>query len=282
MIDIDGYLEWAKRRRNERTLELHKKVLGYYDRFLKMMEIDNSPKSVDEWLTILYKRKLQPETIYTYFEVVKQYYKYTGRYDEIIKIEAPRPDESKYEDIRYLKPFELERLVDECNYLRDKAILAVLCDLGLRRSELQALNVTDVDLKESIIVVNRMKRRGKMKRARVLIRSNKTFEILTDYIEYRKTLVSDSNALFLNMDDKRLMSKGIYYIVKKWSKTILGEDINPHMLRHSVASQIVEATGSLKIAAEYLGTTTRNADRYAHIAPAQLTNVLPEAFVGGV
>jgi integrase/recombinase XerC len=279
MLDIDGYLGWARRRRNEVTLRLHTRVLRYFQGFLTATGGTVSAETVDAYLMSLYDRGLRPNSVYTYFEVIKQYFKYIGRYEEIMRVEPPRPDVAEYQEVVFLSVQEAAALVRGCPVLRDRAMLAILCDLGLRRGELALLDIKDVDLRNGYISVRRLKRRGQMRVDRVGIRSALTRDILEEYLVWRRGLPSkDRTALFLNSRGARASPKTVYRVVTVWGDRVLQRHVHPHMLRHTVASQIVSQTGSLKVVADYIGTTAKNAERYSHMTSEDIAARLADPY----
>ena len=114
------------------------------------------------------------------------------------------------------------------NALRDYAICLTLTRTGLRVSELVGLNVRDMDLDS----------------------------VLTEYLEYRKTLLVDptEQALFLNTFGKykgtRLSVRSVEKLVKKYATTGAPSTrgkITPHKLRATYATDMLMATHDISL-----------------------------------
>lgn len=127
---------------------------------------------------------------------------------------------------------------------RDLALLRLLHDLGLRRAEVVALDVGDVDLLKGQIQV-----RGKGKLQDVpLSLPAPTRAALADWIAHRP---GGPGPLFCRLDNgarraagRRLTGDGLYKLVSAMGKAagIRGR-VRPHGLRHQAITQALDATG---------------------------------------
>ena len=133
--------------------------------------------------------------------------------------------------------------------IRDKAMAELLYSSGLRLSELCGLNVDSVSVKErSCRVV------GKGNKTRDLPVGEKAIQSLRDWLLVRKNISSDANkALFLNKNGKRISTRSVQLRLERLSKKRGLPMVNPHMLRHSFASHILESSGDLRAVQEMLG-----------------------------
>lgn len=133
--------------------------------------------------------------------------------------------------------------------IRDKAIAELLYSSGLRLSELCGLNLKGISIKERTCRVI-----GKGNRARDLPIGEKAIQALRDWVLIRKTINIDNNeALFLNKNGKRLSTRSVQLRLEKLSKKRGLPMVNPHMLRHSFASHLLESSGDLRAVQEMLG-----------------------------
>lgn len=152
--------------------------------------------------------------------------------------------------------------------LRDQAILELLYYTGMRAQELVSLNLQDFDNNRRIIRVT-----GKGDKERLLPFTESCRFVILKYIkELRPTLASRakqlSNALFLNKDGGRLTTRGLEYILNKVEeKTGQFLGLHPHILRHSLASHLLENGADLIVIQELLGHTSLNATQiYTHVS----------------
>ena len=133
--------------------------------------------------------------------------------------------------------------------IRDKAMVELLYSSGLRLSELCGLNMESISIKErSCRVV------GKGKKTRDLPVGEKAIQSLRDWLLVRENISSDTNkALFLNKNGKRISTRSVQLRLERLSKKRGLPMVNPHMLRHSFASHILESSGDLRAVQEMLG-----------------------------
>ena len=136
--------------------------------------------------------------------------------------------------------------------IRDKAIAELLYSSGLRLSEICKLDLEEVDLKERTCVVT-----GKGNKTRMVPVGTKAIQSLRDWIIYRNELLeskeTQTNALFLNNKGSRISARSIQLRLEKLCLQRGLPGINPHMLRHSFASHVLESSGDLRAVQEMLG-----------------------------
>ena len=133
--------------------------------------------------------------------------------------------------------------------IRDKAMVELLYSSGLRLSELCSLNMDSISVRErSCRVV------GKGNKTRDLPVGEKAIQSMRDWLLVRKNISSDANkALFLNKNGKRISTRSVQLRLERLSKKRGLPMVNPHMLRHSFASHILESSGDLRAVQEMLG-----------------------------
>ncbi len=139
---------------------------------------------------------------------------------------------------------EGERKYWEKTKLRDKAILVLFVTYGLRLSELEQLNISSFNF-------NRGEFRIYRKRAKeVVMPINKTCEaVVKDYIENERSVNSllddeHKDALFLSLQNKRMTTRAIRNLVKKYTSIVLGTSrengYSPHKLRATAATSLIQ------------------------------------------
>ena len=121
---------------------------GMRDRFL-----EPSSKDIIQGLKIQKDRGLSEWTIEGYKSSIKKFYKYLGK-NEVVQIEA-----LKYRNTRKINykrksdfniPYEqLDLLIQACDNARDRAIISLLFDTGIRIGELITLKIKDVEITEA-------------------------------------------------------------------------------------------------------------------------------------
>ncbi|MHC5248729.1 tyrosine-type recombinase/integrase [Enterococcus sp. LJL90] len=133
---------------------------------------------------------------------------------------------------------------------RDKAILEVMINLGLRISEVSNLNIQDYN--EGHILIH-----GKNNKERLLFLTSQTSkEIFDTYLKYRVDFIptEDESAFFLNKYGKRISIYGISNIFNKYKKLAQINSLStPHYLRHSFATNLLNNGANLRDIQELLG-----------------------------
>ena len=136
--------------------------------------------------------------------------------------------------------------------LRDTAIITLFLGTGIRISELVGLNLDDVDLTSNSFVVTR-----KGGNRAVLYFNNEVASALSDYINQRSNDIyvdKSENALFLSLQDKRISTRTVQELVKKYAKIISPlKHITPHKLRSTFGTHLYRQTGDIYIVADCLG-----------------------------
>ena len=73
-------------------------------------------------------------------------------------------------------------------------------------------------------------------------------------MDYRETLNADTNALFLSLQKKRICTRAVQNLVKKYSLTVNPlKKITPHKLRSTYGTNLYRETKDIYIVADVLG-----------------------------
>lgn len=140
---------------------------------------------------------------------------------------------------------EHEKKYWEKTKLRDKAILVLFLTYGLRLSELEQLNISSFNFSRGDFKIYR--KRGKES----MMPINRSVEIVVkDYIDNeRNPEASDEEALFLSLQGKRITSRAIRDLVKKYTSIALStsrkDGYSPHKLRATAATSLIGRGNSI-------------------------------------
>ena len=136
--------------------------------------------------------------------------------------------------------------------VRDKAMAELLYSSGLRLSEVCKLDLQDLDVKERTCGVV-----GKGNKTRIVPVGRKAIQAIRDWFMYRSELIESkgttTDAIFLNNKGIRISSRSVQLRLEKLCLQRGVPGINPHMLRHSFASHVLESSGDLRAVQEMLG-----------------------------
>ncbi|MEO1099722.1 MAG: tyrosine-type recombinase/integrase, partial [Bacteroidota bacterium] len=141
--------------------------------------------------------------------------------------------------------------------LRDKAMLAVFYDCGLRRTEGVSLDISDIHYDNRLLEV----RKGKGGKARFVPLSKTTQDHLQNYhFEGRPILLRRANeeAFFLNQLGSRMTGNTFNKRLKSLQQysddaSLRQMNLHLHILRHSIATHLLFQGMSLEKVAQFLG-----------------------------
>ena len=154
---------------------------------------------------------------------------------------------------------------------RDRAILELLYSSGLRRSELAALNVGDVDFVSGFVRVM-----GKGSRERLVPVGRTALTCLRDYLRQRGPGSSKGESpLFVNSRGLRLSDAGVAFLLKGWLRRAGWlKPVTPHALRHSFATHLLNSGCDLRSVQEMLGhKSLATTQIYTHVSLEKLKEV---------
>ncbi len=160
--------------------------------------------------------------------------------------------------------------------VRDRAMWELLYSSGLRLSELVALDVGDLWLDRALVRV----RAGKGGKDRVLPVGRCAREAMGAWLGIRETWADpQETALFVNRQGKRMSGRGVQWRLTQWGRRLgFGRPLHPHLIRHSFASHLLEASGDLRAVQELLGhADIATTQIYTHLDFQYLAKVYDQA-----
>ena len=156
---------------------------------------------------------------------------------------------------------------------RDFALISLLLGTGMRISECVGINMNDIDFKNNSVKVVR-----KGGNESTLYFNEEVQETLLDYIaqrEQQKKKSEKEEALFLSNQGKRITTRSVQNIVKKYARIVIpAKKISPHKLRSTYATSLYQETGDIYLVADALGHSDVNTTKkhYAAINENQRKN----------
>jgi integrase/recombinase XerC len=183
------------------------------------------------------------------------------------------------------KPLPKQLNVDEMHQLldikdndllaiRDKAMMELMYSCGLRLSELANLNIKSIQPDGQLRVI------GKGNKERLLPIGRIALEALNIWQKIRPELAtSDEQALFVSMLKNRIGTRQIAKRMKLWAtRQNLEQSVNPHKLRHSFATHVLESSSDLRGVQELLGHANLSTTQvYTHLNFQHLAHVYDSA-----
>jgi site-specific recombinase XerD len=214
------------------------------------------------------KGRLSPVTINKTLKNLRQFFTWAKREALIDVNPTDRLDMPKHGKRlpKALKPFQVMRLLQTPMDEREKAIIFLLLDSGLRLSEMTNLDLTDVDLVGTTVLV----RAGKGDKDRLCVFSLRTADVLKEWLKVRKAPEAVTT-FFVDYKQQRLRPQAAYRLIKHIGKRAQLDTMHPHTLRHSMATMYLDNGGAIQDLSALLGhTTLAMTMKYVSISTASL------------
>lgn len=159
--------------------------------------------------------------------------------------------------------------------LRDKLVLLLFYEAGLRRSELLALDDCDVDLDQCRIKVT-----GKRNKVRLIPFGGELFGLIKTYLSERQLVFGTSGGAFiLSNKGTRMSESSVYLLVRNLLSEVTGvKKRSPHVLRHSFATAMLNGGADLESVKELLGhSDLATTQVYTHSTFDELKSIYKQA-----
>ncbi len=154
----------------------------------------------------------------------------------------------------HLKPAEIKKIIYAAKHYRDRCMIKTLAHTAVRRAELAALDVRDIDFDRNLVQI----REGKGGKSRTVPISEELANDLKHLIGSRKT-----GPLFLSQRETQLTVRQVNWIVARVGQASgvtnpnpKYEYINCHLFRHSFAREWKRQGGSIETLSKILGHTS--------------------------
>lgn len=241
-------------------------------------DVDSS--SIRLLLTQSHKKGLSAKSISLRLVALRQWFVYLIKIGKItsnptLGIKSPKVGKHLPKNIDAEQMIQLlDVQSDMPSDIRDIAIMELMYSSGLRLSELQGLNLEEMDLKAREVKVN-----GKGSKERIVPIGSKALNAMNLWLNVRSQFKPKDTAVFINQRGTRLSHRSIQLILKKWGeKQGLESHLHPHKLRHSFATHMLEASGDLRAVQELLGHSSLSTTQvYTHLNFQHLAKIYDSA-----
>ncbi len=177
---------------------------------------------------------------------------------------------------------EIAKLLDEIVFsedfsgYRDKIIISILYNTGMRRAELINLKDGDFDFVSKTVKVL-----GKGDKERIIPMTEDLIDCLKKYIEVRDKYFETDVFEYTVLTDKgnKLYPKFVYNVVKQSLAMVsTAEKKSPHVLRHSIATHLADEEVDLNAIKTVLGHASLSTTQiYTHTSVEKLKRVYAKA-----
>jgi integrase/recombinase XerC len=187
---------------------------------------------------------------------------------------------------KFLTEQEIQKLINEISAVKNRlaaarngALVEVMYSSGLRVSEIESLDIENVDFWNGTVRVV-----GKGNRERIVPIGDVALKAVRDYLKEKNEKVGVvekgcSRPLFTNLKGGRLTTRAIHMLIESSSrKAGITRKISPHVLRHSFATHLLDHGCDLRSLQEMLGHKSLSTTQiYAHITTERLRKVYERA-----
>jgi integrase/recombinase XerD len=172
----------------------------------------------------------------------------------------------------FQNPVKLKASARDYRVIRDLALIDLLFATGIRVGEASALDVRDFFVQEAAFRVQ-----GKGGRDRLaFIVDVETVNIQRVHLEARRSIKTESPALFINASGQRLSTQGMTNVLARLRREArIKRHVTPHMLRHTVATLLLRNGLDIRVVQEFLGhASIVTTQRYTHITKEHMVREL--------
>jgi site-specific recombinase XerD len=255
MIDvIVNFRRYLKRRNySPHTLRYYLNAIKQFVIWLNVPLEQVRTDKIEDYIDYLHQKRMQPASINLYLAIIRVFYNYL-KYEQNIKLlnpvkancrlRVPRPLP------RALREEQVDQFFDVIKTKRDWAIFRLMLRCGLRVEEVANLSLGDIDIKQRrIMVVN-----GKGGKDRVVYISDDAVNGLLAYLKLRSHrrvkkvfLVEKGDYTGQPISVRGIQKRMEYYAQKT------GLKISCHHLRHTMATQLLNADAEVESIQDLLG-----------------------------
>ena len=273
---IDSFFDYLtyEKKYSVHTITSYKNDISQFLRFINpnaesFALTEFNYQQIRSWVASLIKDKIAPRSVNRKLSSLKSLFKYLQRQQVIAinpmaKISGPKTpkrlpvfiDEHQMEDLFAKVTFE-----DGFNGMRDRLILDLFYQTGIRRTELTHLKELDVDLFNSTIKVL-----GKRNKERIIPISLALKRNLESYLQVKQEQNLSNPMLLVSEKGHKLSDQAVYSTVKKYLSQITTiQKKSPHVLRHTFATHLLNNGADINAVKDLLGHANLSATQvYTH------------------
>lgn len=277
---INDFVVYIQKEKNysRHTLRAYRADLdGFFD-FLCIKKIEKvDHNAISLFIGFLLKHGLDARSVARKLSCIKSFFRYLKKTGFILKNPAVviKTPKTKRHLPGFLNYAQVEKALEISNP-RDRAIMEVLYSCGLRASELVNIKIRDIDFNRDEIKVY-----GKGGKQRILPLGKPAKSSILNYLRVRhnpdkhKATGQDVPELFLNYRGGSLTTRSLQRIVRKYLiKLARAAGTNPHILRHSFATHLLESGADLRAVQELLGHASLSTVQiYTHMTTRRLKEI---------
>lgn len=289
---IEAFFDYLRLERgaSERTLQAYREDLKAFESFYKSLDSDLTWESVDtdiarEWIVHQMDQGNKATSVARRLSALRSCFKFLLRRGLVAKdpfhnlvapkTERPLPAFVRDADMQRLLESEDAFSHDEAGE-RDRLIIEMFYETGIRRAELIGLNIGDVNLEQQTLRIT-----GKGNKQRVVPFGDTLRSLLYKYIigtRARSGTAADQ-PLFVNSRGRRMNATTVWQLVRDKLSLVTDQGKrSPHVLRHSFATTMLNHQANLEAVKELMGhERLATTEIYTHTTFEELRRVYKNA-----
>ncbi|MBR6077537.1 MAG: tyrosine-type recombinase/integrase [Paludibacteraceae bacterium] len=282
-MNVDSFLQYLQKERKYslNTVQAYENDLLEFSEFcekrLSKDVLNVSVSDVREWIVEMSDGSgaVGVRTVKRRISALRSFYKYLRREGLVSKNPAAvlvLPKASKPLP-KFFREEEMGRLLDdvmtgdEFQDRRDKLIIDLFYQTGVRVSELVEIKDSDIDMGRGMLRVF-----GKRRKERLIPIGGKLLKEIDAYKAKRNTEVGKTSDLFVRKNGEKMYRRGVYDVVhRSLTKVSSLKKRSPHVLRHTFASTMLNNGADIYAVKALLGHSSLAATEvYTHSSFAKL------------
>ncbi len=288
---LDNFIEYLKyeKRYSPHTVKAYEKDLYEYYDYAEVFQGETNPLVLNfqqhrHYLVYLQDQNYSNRTINRKISSLKRFYKYLLNIGEISDDTTAKLSALKFEK-KVMVPFSKEEMIsllDKIDYgddfegVRDKLIIEIFYNTGIRLSELIGIQTSKVDFSNS-----QLKVLGKRNKERILPLSYQLISSMKNYLNLRSDFQNTDNedAFFITKKGKQIYPSLVYGKINYYLSTVTKKvKRSPHVIRHTFATHLMDAGADLNSIKELLGHSSLVATQvYMHSSLVKLKSIVNQA-----
>jgi len=294
-IEVEEFLSWmvAEKGRSANTIAAYRRDLSGYCEWLSANDttvLQVTHRQLVDFVGVRRGSGAATSSVARQLAAVRMLHRY-------LSIEGERRDDpaGELEGVRVPsgipKPLTEEQVtslldavvVTEPIHRRDLALIELLYATGARISEAVGLSIGEIDLDAQLVRLF-----GKGSKERIVPFGSTAADALEDWfspsgrarvIPDRWRSRDDAEAVFLNTRGGRLTRQAAWQMIKKYGiRAGIGDQLSPHVLRHSCATHLLDHGADLRVVQEMLGHASISTTQiYTKVSQERLWDVYRSA-----
>jgi len=280
IVSFLNYLE-TERHYSVHTLDAYRRDLVFLQKFVEQQNIPQwsavTAAVARRYLAALHRQGRSARTIQRRLSVARSFYRHLMREQSVLhnpyyavsgpKIRRTLPQVLSVEQAAVLLTTESS---EEPLQVRDLAMFELMYSSGLRLSELVTIDLHHLDLEQQLLRVY-----GKGSKQRLVPVGRMAVAAIQHWLPLREPWAHTDPALFISRKGTRISPRNVQLRLNCWAATHHpGQNVHPHVLRHSFATHMLQSSSDLRAVQELLG--------HSDIATTQIYTHLDAQYLAGV